>query len=180
MQLQRNMCLLSRNLLLGFTPTLNILRWIDKQTGGWIRRQAERWTAIQIGLGKSENNSLTCVDSGNRFVNSKDSVHLSSSLSILIFLCEGSYVVKKFLLSVLKYDEKKDLFMKSNLGANVIKLFVRNLQTFVLSSRVFVRLDWISLPGTNAIAFYKKMWIVDEKRFVTLSPEHKIQVCEMF
>ena len=48
-----------------------------------------------------------------RFINCKDSAHLNSSLSILICLCENSYVVKKFLLSIYNDEDRKSLFMRT-------------------------------------------------------------------
>jgi hypothetical protein len=41
-------------------------------------------------------------------------------------------------------------------GANVIKRLVRYLQ-FLYEARVFVRLSWKCLPGTNTLTYCKNM-----------------------
>jgi len=48
----------------------------------------------------------------NRFVNAKDTTHLNASLSILVCLCQNNYVVKKFVLSKLSDEDRKNLFAK--------------------------------------------------------------------
>jgi hypothetical protein len=43
---------------------------------------------------------------------------------------------------------------------------------------VFVRWDWKSLPGTNALAYNKNLLITDEISFITLGPG--VEVMKLF
>jgi hypothetical protein len=42
-------------------------------------------------------------------------------------------------------------------GADAIKRFISVIYEFFLYDRVFVRIGWKGLPGTNTLAFYKNM-----------------------
>ena len=46
----------------------------------------------------------------SRYVQSKDSSHLSPALGILACLCSGNYIVGKFLLASMTTDERKELY----------------------------------------------------------------------
>jgi hypothetical protein len=50
---------------------------------------------------------------------------------------------------------KEKCFITLTLGANVIKLFLHVNYRFSYQARVFVRLDWKSLPNTNTLAYYE-------------------------
>jgi hypothetical protein len=38
---------------------------------------------------------------------------------------------------------------------NVVKLCMSEINLFLYKARVFVRIGWKSLPGTNILAYYK-------------------------
>ena len=46
------------------------------------------------------------------FINCKDTTHLAASLSILVCLCENNFIFKKYLLSLLTEEDRKNLFVK--------------------------------------------------------------------
>ena len=65
----------------------------------------------------------------DRFVNAKETTHLSASLSILVCLCKENFFVKKFILSMLTDEDRKNLFAKCLQDQ---KLSVRNLHSFLI------------------------------------------------
>jgi hypothetical protein len=50
---------------------------------------------------------------------------------------------------------KRKMFMKLTTGVNLVKLFTSVTYEFLYSARLFVKLGWKSLPGTNTIAYCK-------------------------
>ncbi len=48
-------------------------------------------------------------------------------------------------------------FITLDPGANVKKLFLPMIYVFLYLARVFVRLDWKSLPMTNTLAYYENL-----------------------
>jgi hypothetical protein len=59
-------------------------------------------------------------------------------------------------------------------GANVIKLILSAIYGFLYQARVFVILDWKSLPMTNTLTHNKHWQITNVKSFVTLAPGHNV------
>ncbi len=49
--------------------------------------------------------------------------------------------------------------------ANVIKLFLSVIYEFLYQARVFVRLGWKGLPGTNTLAYYEHTLITYKKNY---------------
>ncbi len=54
--------------------------------------------------------------------------------------------------------------------AQCYKTFLSVNCVFSYYARVFVRLCWKSLPGTNTLAYYKDSQITVVKSFITLAP----------
>ncbi len=57
----------------------------------------------------------------------------------------------------------KKSFIALSLGPNVIKHFFSVIYEFSYWARVFVRLSWKSLPGTNTLAYYQNYQITGVK-----------------
>ncbi len=55
-------------------------------------------------------------------------------------------------------------------GANVIKHFLSVIYGFSYKARVFVSLDWKSLPMTNTLVYYETPKFTDKKSFIRLTP----------
>ncbi len=62
--------------------------------------------------------------------------------------------------------KKIDVFGLSIPGVNLIKLFLSVIYEFLNSARVFVRLGWKRLPGTNTLAYYEHSQITEAKSFM--------------
>ncbi len=59
------------------------------------------------------------------------------------------------LANVRDKKESETSLISSTLGANLIKLFWAVIHIFSYQARVFVRLGWKSLLGTNTLAYYE-------------------------
>jgi hypothetical protein len=53
--------------------------------------------------------------------------------------------------------------------AQYYKTIYSAIYEFLYQGRVFVRLGWKSLPGTNTLACYQNSQITDKKHFITLT-----------
>ncbi len=60
-------------------------------------------------------------------------------------------------------------------GANVIKPLLSVIYVFSFESRAFVKLGYKSLIGTNTLAYYESLLIMDKKRFITLGPDRLVE-----
>jgi hypothetical protein len=66
-------------------------------------------------------------------------------------------------------DELKEFYYVANRG-QCYKTFLSVIYGFSYQARVFVRLDWKSLPMTNTLAYHENAQFTALKSFITLGP----------
>ena len=94
------------------------------------------------------------------FINCKETTHLAASLSILVCLCENNFIFKKYLLSLLTEEDRKNLFVKC-------------MQNQKLQVNKKLNSLWASTTTMN----YWKIWISEMSDYRTVLPP--VFVCQV-